>query len=230
MGGRSSPRYFFGRRFRSEGGFATLPRSRTKSWRFGIGISWPWGVHWVRVCFAKLRSFFGINTKVTRVSGQFDHELKFGRALKHLQDLDAKSRDWFAGDHQSIREKLEADGRTVWLATAEQVPPDPFSLLIGDCLHNLRSGLDVLAFSLALAYTTPLPDDLVESSEFPIFGDEDRRGRTGVGAQMFRDNGRFKVRGIDPNALTEIERLQPYYRGYQFRTHPLWVLHDLDRI
>ena len=39
---RSSSRYFFGRRFRSESGLATLLRSRKKSPRVGTGISWPW--------------------------------------------------------------------------------------------------------------------------------------------------------------------------------------------
>ena len=115
-------------------------------------------------------------------------------------------------------------------ATAEQPPPDPLSLLIGDTLHNMRSALDTLAFALALAHTNPLPQVLIEKSEFPIFGDEDKKGTPGMGANMFRDNGRVKIAGWHPDAQTAVELLQPYKAGNAFRRHPLWVLHELDRV
>jgi hypothetical protein len=81
---------------------------------------------------------------------------------------------------------------------------------------------------------------MIESSEFPIFGDEDSKGTTGVGSARFnrldkasspvRGSGIYKIRGMDPLAQAEIEKLQPYHRGNGYKAHPLWLLHDLDRI
>ena len=130
--------------------------------------------------------------------------------------------------------KLEA------FVTAEMPPNDTLGVLIGDFLHNLRSCLDNLAYSLAASYTSPLPDDLADSSEFPIFGDENRAGNTSVGSAMFHHvtrsgdpvpgSGLHKIRGWHPDAQTTVEGLQPYYRGTAYREDLLWLLHDLDRI
>ena len=124
--------------------------------------------------------------------------------------------------------------------TAEQPPLSPISLLIGDALHNLRSALDLLAFALANAYTKPLPEEVADRSEFPIFGDEDGHGGTGVGSARFyartkagkpaHGSGLAKISGWHPVAQAIVEGLQPYKRGDECRSHPLWVLHELDRI
>jgi hypothetical protein len=115
------------------------------------------------------------------------------------------------------------------LATATEEPPtDPLSVLIGDALHNLRSSLDILAYALASAYTKPLTEQTAQDSEFPIFGDEDRKGNAGVGAALFGNASR-KIAGWHPSAQAAVERLQPYQRGQDFRTDPLWILHELDR-
>jgi hypothetical protein len=161
----------------------------------------------------------------------FDHELKIQRAFKHLKDLDVLVKDWIKGDHHSIRyERDPKDDYLIPLVTAEKPPADPFGLLIGEILHNLRSGLDCLAFQLMNAHTTSPPIEMTEKSEFPIFGDENRSGLGGQGANLFRDNGRPKILGWHPGAQTVVETLQPYHRGNAYRTHPLWVLHDLDRV
>ena len=213
----------------------------------------------------------------------FDHELKLGRAVKHLEDLRKEVANWVGGDHHTVR--YEFDPQSTWagpvppgpagsdtaryflagpvfipglgpgtappgvqfgqglvtaLASAERPPSDPISLLIGDTLHNLRSALDNLAYSLASAYTQPLSQKIADASEFPIFGDEDRQGNTGVGGSLFnqrdrrgnpaRGSGLSKIEGWDPGAQTVVEGLQPYKQGKDFRTDPLWILHELDRL
>jgi hypothetical protein len=112
--------------------------------------------------------------------------------------------------------------------SAQQPPTDPISLIIGDALHNMRSGLDTLAYALASAFTKPLPEEIASRSEFPIFGDEDRKGNAGAGSTLFQ-GGLPKIKGWDPSAQTVIEGLQPYQRGNAFRSDPLWILHELDR-
>lgn len=167
----------------------------------------------------------------TITSANRDHELRIDRALKHLHDLQIEHKRWLDSNHHRVRSESDPKTTEWWFfATAEQPPRYPISLLIGDCLHNLRAGLDCLAFELASSYTHPLTPELAEASEFPIFGDESKRKVPGSGPALFRDNGRPKIAGWDPAAQAVVERLQPYQRGNAFRDDPLWQLHELDRL
>ena len=116
-------------------------------------------------------------------------------------------------------------------ATVTPVPIEPFSLIVGDIVHNLRCALDHLAFSLAVPGQRPnnLSNDVAQDSQFPIVGDEDRKGNIGRGAVMFR-NQTFRIRGMDPRAQTIIEELQPYKDGADFVRHPLWWLHYISNV
>jgi hypothetical protein len=111
----------------------------------------------------------------------------------------------------------------------EDPPRDPLSLLIGEVLHNLRSALDTLAYSLAVAYTKPLPEKAAQGSEFLIVGDVDGQGHAGVGSGLFQNARQRRIGAWHPDAQTAVEGLQPYHRGNKFRQHPLWILHELDR-
>src|SRR6266498_3307458 len=104
---------------------------------------------------------------MTDVPKTFDHELKLQRARKHFEELKIEIGNWLGRKHYTVREERDTDGWTTFFATAEQPPVDPISLLVGDCLHNLRSALDLLAYALAQRYTVPLPQEVAESSEFP---------------------------------------------------------------
>ena len=138
---------------------------------------------------------------------------------------------WLKGGHYShVTKRGRKPKRYVVLASAERIPFDPISLLISEVLHNLRSGLDNVAYRLAENFTTPLPSDIAEDSEFPIFGDKNRKGVSGSGPGLFRDSGLKKIRGVDPAAQAIIESLQPYQRGNGYVSDPLWKLHELSRI
>jgi hypothetical protein len=86
-------------------------------------------------------------------------------------------------------------------------------MLTGDAVHNLRSALDHLAWSLAGASAD-------RHTEFPIFIDEAK----------FRDKGRTKMRGMPSQAKKIIKSLQPYKRphGLPEEKEPLWLLQSLD--
>jgi hypothetical protein len=159
------------------------------------------------------------------------HSVKFHRAGKHLNDLDEAFVKWIHEGHHTHR--LEPDPEMphylLIKASASQVPADPFSVFIGDAVQNFRSCLDHLAFALMCAHTKPIPEQMARDSQFPIIGDMDRKGQSGQGASIFQSQGKCII-GISPAARAVIERLQPYQRGPDFRSDPLWRLSELSNI
>ena len=106
-----------------------------------------------------------------------DFELKLARATSHLDDLEFEIEKWADSEGNTISRKFDPKRREEVVSVKVIDPPaDPISVLIGDCLFALRSGLDQLAYALASAYTEPLPTAIGEASEFPIFGDQGGRG------------------------------------------------------
>ena len=71
---------------------------------------------------------------------------------------------------------------------------------IGECIHNLRSALDNLAYALARLKTDPPTRPW--TIYFPIFGEQGR----------FNNNGRASIAQLPPAAADAIERLQPFQR------------------
>jgi hypothetical protein len=140
--------------------------------------------------------------------------------------------NWFA-QGQHCRSFLELDPQdsqcVLWKASADPIPLEPFSLLISEILHNLRSGLDSLAFALALAHYRPhdLPNRMAEDSQFPIAGDVDRQGRDGQGPTMFK-NRAHQICGMHPKAQEVIKSFPAVSLGANFREHKLWTLVDLS--
>jgi hypothetical protein len=98
--------------------------------------------------------------------------------------------------------------------------PDRLRLIIGDCVHNLRSTLDHLALALASRHTPVMTPKQIAGSEFPVFGDRSMTGKEEVS----------KIGCIAPPAQAIIKSLQPHHQGSRYRDHPLWQIHDLDRI
>ena len=99
-------------------------------------------------------------------------------------------------------------------------PPAELRLLVGDCLHNLRSSLDNLAYELAVAHHGgPLPHPYFKSSEFPIFKDPVKPKEL-----------KRKIGCIHPRAQGIIRSLQPYQHPRIFWLDPLWRLNQLNNV
>jgi len=161
---------------------------------------------------------------------QYGYGPKFVRALHHLKHLAGELRDWVDDNSRLTTHRYYPGKReyVVWITT-KQLDSSRLAVEVGDCLYNLRSGLDHLAYVLAVRFTgEPLPQQIAEDSEFPIFGDE-RKGVPGNGPSLFKAAAR-KIAGIDPDAQAVIEGLQPYCLGVDFRSHQLWRLHELARV
>ncbi len=95
-------------------------------------------------------------------------------------------------------------------------PPEEWGLMVGEIVHHLRSVLDNFAYQLVAANgQTP-----TSRTEFPVALKQD----------WFDRVAGDKLSGVDPRALAEIRRLQPFARtdGGNPSTHWLWVIHQLD--
>lgn len=101
------------------------------------------------------------------------------------------------------------------------------SLLAGDCVHNMRSALDHVAYQLATSYSGSLLDSQLKSIEFPIIGDADDFSRTTKRGEPAPGSGLARIKYIDPKAQVLIKAMQPYEGG---DWELLASLHDLDRI
>lgn len=157
------------------------------------------------------------------MTSQYSHELKLDRASHHLDSLDAKVREWRKRETYRYVSHFDSEsGKQLANIVFTEPIPAEFRLIIGDCLHNLRSALDNLVYELALAYVgiDPLPEHRARALEFPIFGD---RG-------MEERECRNKIGCIHPDAQTAIKELQPHIRGDEFASDPLWKLHQLSNM
>ena len=149
-----------------------------------------------------------------------NHELKLRRAAEHLAVLDEQIDDWMYGAHRYVAEPDPRSGKKNVIVKVLNSPPVALRLLIGDCLHNLRSALDNLAYELAVEYQRgPLPDRYFETSEFPIFK-----------RPMKPHERRKKIGCIHPRAQVIIRRLQPYQHPITYWLDPLWQLHQLNNV
>jgi hypothetical protein len=160
-------------------------------------------------------------------------ELKLERAKDHFTALTEQIAA-HVRDPETYGMVLEVNQQRRPVLLIERIKkPDPrWAVLIGDCVHNLRSALDHLAFQLMLGNRSgPVPRDLYKSSAFPIMlsgrkwakrvGKGDRKG------QPTNDSGLYKIQGVSAIAADLIESLQPYHRRKNPETRSLWELDEL---
>jgi len=139
------------------------------------------------------------------------------RARDHLDTLEREF-GAFENDAYRIRHDVERFGKEhVYRVKALRKTRPEWGPVIGDCLHNAASALDQLAFELAILHTGALPSDLARNTHFPIFGSP----------REFWDNLQ-KLRGIGPDQVAPLERLQPYYGRFGAEYDSLMMLKTLS--
>jgi len=146
-------------------------------------------------------------------------ELKIGWAQKHLDAIDATIGSYFAEEpYMRVREYDPQHGQRLAGIRMLKTPPTNLALMIGDYLHNIRSALDHLAWQLVIASGR----EPTSRTEFPIYKDasiyEERT--SGIAIKPF----------VTEDIRTLVESTQPYHRGNDARTHPLWTMHCLSNI
>jgi len=141
--------------------------------------------------------------------------VKVSRAQAHFDAVNAEIGSFLNTRPYSV--SLQNDPKTndvIVEADALQEPPSSWSVLIGDCVHNLRTALDYLVTQLVKAEGgTP-----GNRHEFPIAFDPG----------YYSEHVPRKLAGLSKGTVDLIETLQPYTGRNDWR-QDLLVLHDLDR-
>lgn len=154
-------------------------------------------------------------------------DVKVKRAREHLDAFrEADARINRAGEYEFLGE-IRSDGREHIYRVHNPPAPDPqWSVIAGDCLHNLRAALDYLAYQLVLVSGNKSN----ERTQFPIRKSSHgaRRGRfrrwLGRKSQPAEISG-----GVRADILKVVQAVQPYNRGNRIGEQ-LWMLHQLDVI
>jgi hypothetical protein len=150
----------------------------------------------------------------------FGVELRLARARMHAEALGASVAEW-QSHPLSAHGEISADRRKYSLVLNDfaAVPPIEFwGMLIGDCIHNLRSALDNLCFSAARLKRDPPAH--ARAIQFPIF---DTR-------EVYRDKAARTLEQLPDAAVDVLEHFQPFQKGVadEIQRHALMMLQHMS--
>jgi len=144
---------------------------------------------------------------------------KIIRAEEHLVTIRADIERCLS--QGEIVSKRDVDDNRLFRFRPEIPAPDlRFSIIIGECLHNLRSALEYIVRQLVIVNNrTP-----TNANQFPIC-----LHPPGSDLNLRKD----RLCGVSVKAKAVIEGLQPYktpeFKNFA-RYHPLWILSELNNI
>lgn len=142
---------------------------------------------------------------------------KIGWAYYHLQRFDSMAVDYCRRKAYTITQQDDlVNGFHIRRCEFEPVPLD-ISHSLSDVVYALRSGLDQLAWQLALIGNSNPSRDVM----FPIHAERTPR---------LEEKFRTMVWEMPCEAVAAIKELQPYQRGAAYRDDPLWKLNALSNL
>jgi hypothetical protein len=137
--------------------------------------------------------------------------MKVERAKHHFDDLELRHERFRKDNPYKVIPYDEPDtGDLVYKAKIPKRPPLWWSTIVGDCVHNLRSSLDLLVCEMVRASDKPV----TKSTGFPITNDAD----------AFESGYIRKVKGAPQVAVDLIKKAKPY----EGASDAFWWLHELD--
>lgn len=153
-------------------------------------------------------------------------DAKLNRAEHHLKTIKgevaafvAPNPDHFISDYDASRKQFVAKPNPALFERQ-----DGWSLVVGDCVHNLRSTLDHLAHQLVVL-GGGVPRSGRGGTAYPIY-------ESGTGVKGGPRQVRIEAASgaVAPAVQTRIEELQPYKRSNPPVDDLLWVLSELDNM
>jgi hypothetical protein len=149
----------------------------------------------------------GVVAKFNRAKEQFD---VLREEMGTFSDRDPKahfSRGYFDTDTWEWIERFQI----------REPPPLRWGVMLGDCVHNLRSALDHLICQLTLLDGGTMED--CERTQFPIASKSEAQ---------FEQMADFRIPGLSKRHRAMVKRAQPYRAGDRAWKHPLAILADLS--
>jgi hypothetical protein len=143
---------------------------------------------------------------------------KIGRANHHLAELENSLSVALDPNRYHFDRELENGEYVYHVYGVPNVDPT-WSLIVGDCLHNLRSALDYLAWQLVLLDN----GDPNEETQFPI-----RETPFNKAGEIQPTQLKPAIRR--PEILSALEEAQPYYENGGPQESLLWALSRLNNI
>jgi len=146
--------------------------------------------------------------------------LKVVRAQIHLDSLKDEIRDYINSNPYKVPVRVQYDTSRFPIITITRDPALETSLIIGDCVTNLRAALDYVVWALAERHFAPALDPKSMADRriacFPIYDP----ART----NSYEDRLKSLVkRGMPTNACVEIDAVQSHKTG----NRALSLLHEL---
>ena len=151
---------------------------------------------------------------MTVVDGLFFTMAKLDRARVHLDELEAENQRILKDGTYTITKQDNAKKMRHFIRLEVKPIPPLLAMLAGEFAYCIRSGLDQLAWQLALINVKGRPRS---ATSFPI------RSIKPTPPKGFGDS----VKDILPAAFSVIESLQPYHRGTSYKRDFLWILNEL---
>jgi hypothetical protein len=144
-------------------------------------------------------------------------DAKMVRAHENIEALNREINDWFSTIKINIILKTTPDQSLPWLViyASDYIPPVRLSVLVGECVHNMRSAVDNLICGLA---RTLKPTCKCRDLAFPLSRD----------LEDWNEKSEKALKGIAPEAKEIIKNLQPW--SDTVIPNPLLILNKLSNI
>lgn len=149
----------------------------------------------------------GVVAKLNRAKAEFD---VLRTEMGSFSDQDPEphfSRGYFDTDTWEWIERFQV----------REAPPLRWGVVLGECVHNLRSALDHLVCQLTLLDGGTMDD--CAQTQFPIASKSEAQ---------FEQMANFRIPGLSKWHRAMVKRAQPYRAGDSAAKHPLSVLADLS--
>jgi hypothetical protein len=155
---------------------------------------------------------------------------KLDGAKEQVRFLESVSKKGAVTDLLKTRTDRDRQGRVrVRVEEIGDVPPE-WLIRIGECIYDIRSALDHLAYALNVVGSgAPSPPNW-ESSQFPLY--TSRRGFRRMCQRALKRPENSPIGYLPRGARTAIERLQPYHRRHDddaWRLGELVALSNIDK-
>jgi hypothetical protein len=145
---------------------------------------------------------------------------KFNRAKQQFDDLRVEMDEFFNQEPKPHFSRGYFDAKTwEWIERFQvrEEPPLRFGVMLGDCLHNLRSALDHLICQVTMLDGGTIDD--CATTQFPIISESEAK---------FEAMAKRQIVGLSKRHRAMVKRAQPYRAGDEAWRHPLAILADLS--